>query len=213
MALIVASTLAIGQASKPAPRASTQTKEAAQAKKIVVEPTSFMEMAFDRPFFESKPKCGGLESFIDYVKASAAKQLPNGGCAYYHENEGRISSARLVVNAGESITTEIEVTHDEARKPTRMNGDFERADWAVVRTAFVRRYGEPSQRVQRQMSNAFGLVIDVEDLTWDWSTTVVYATSAKNITQGSFTVITGSTVSEWRKSNQKSTASDIAKKL
>ena len=213
MALLVASTLAAAQTNKPVPKVSAQSRQSVQTKQTVVEPTSFMEVAFDRPFFESKPKCDGLETFFDYIKAAAAKQLPSGGCAYYHENEGRISAARLIVNAGESITTEIAVTHDEGRKPTRISGDFDRDTWAVVRTAFVQRYGAPSTRAQRQMQNAFGLVIDVEDLAWDWPSTMVFATSAKNLTQGSFTVITGSALADWRKSNQKSSATDIAKKL
>ena len=213
MALLVASTPAAAQTSKSVPNVSAQPRHAVQTKQTVVEPTSFMEVAFDRPFFESKPKCDGFETFFDCVKAAADKRLPSGGCAYYHENEGRISSARLIINAGESITTQIEVTHDEGRKPSRMSGDFERDNWAVLRTAFVQRYGAPSKRVQRQMQNTFGAVVDVEDLTWDWPSTMVSATSAKNLTQGSFTVVTGSTLSDWRKSNQKSSASDIAKKL
>ena len=213
MAFLVASSLAAAQTNKPVPKVSAQPRQAIQIKQTVVEPTSFMEVAFDRPLFESKPKCDGLETFFDYIKASAAKQLPSGGCAYYHENEGRISAARLIVNAGESITTEIAVTHDEGRKPTRMSGDFERDNWAAVRTAFVQRYGAPSTRAQRQLQNAFGVVINVEDLAWDWSSTMVLATSAKSLTHGSFTVITGTALADWRKSNQKSSESDIAKKL
>ena len=213
IALLVVSTLAAAQTNKPVSKASAQARQTVQTRQVVVEPTSFMDIAFDRLFFESKPKCAGLETFFDYVKAAAAKQLPSGGCAYYQENEGRISAARLMINSGESITSEIEVTHDEARKPTRMSGDFERDNWGVVRAAFVQRYGAPSKRAQRQMQNAFGVVIDVEDLTWEWPTTLVSATNAKSTTQGSFTVNTGNTLSDLRKSNQKSSASDIAKKL
>ena len=213
MALLVATTLATAQTGKPVPSVSPQSGKAVQTKQTVVEPTSFMDVAFDRPFFESKPKCEGLETFFDYVDAAAAKSLPIGGCAYYQENEGRISAARLMINAGESISTQIEVAHDEGRKPSRMSGNFERNSWAFVRAAFVQRYGAPSKRVQRQMQNAFGVLVDVEDLTWNWPSVMVFASSAGNLTQGGFTVITGSTLSDWRKSNQKSTVSDVAKKL
>ena len=213
IALVAASTITTAQTSKPVARGSAQPQDGIQAKKTSLEPTSFMEIAFDRPIFESKPKCDGLETFIEYVKAAAAKQLPSGGCAYYQENEGRISAARLIINAGESISTEVGVVHDEGRKPIRMSGDFERDNWNVVRTALLQKYGAPSKRVQRQIQNALGVVTDAEDLTWDWPSIVISATSAKNFTQGSFLIVKGSALSDWRKSNQNSSASDIAKKL